>query len=88
MTDIILTIIKFVKSFASFLLPDALFATDIFVGFYDYLDFFLDIVVQANFLVPIPTIFSCFSIIVTFKVVKFTLFISNWLIRSVLEVIP
>ena len=87
MTDIIITIMKFVKSFVSFLVPDALFATDIITNFYKYLDFFLDIIVQVNFLIPVPTIFSCIAIIVTFKVVKFTLFISNWIVRAVLDVI-
>lgn len=88
MTDIICTLIKFVRASWSFLIPDALFQLDFVNNFLEYIDFFLDIIVQVNFLIPLPTIFSCLSIMVSLKIVKLVIFVQNWIIRSVLDVIP
>lgn len=88
MTSIILFLIKFIKGFSSFLLPDKLFAADLFTNFAEYVDFFADFISAANFIIPLPTVFSAFKLIVSFKVIKFTIFAVNWFVRSVLDVIP
>lgn len=88
MTSIILSLIKFIKGFSSFLLPDKLFAADLFTNFAEYIDFFTDFIAAANFIIPLHTVFNALGLIVTFKVVKFTIFVVNWLIRSALDVIP
>lgn len=88
MTDIVVGIIKFMNSIMAFLLPDTLFMTDIFTNFGNYLNTFTDFLIKVNFLIPLPTIFSCLAMMVTIKVTKFTIFIFNWLVRAVLDVIP
>lgn len=88
MTDIILTVINLVKGFITFLIPDALFAADVFTNFWDYINFFIDIIVKVNFLIPVRTIFTCFTIMVSIRIIKFTIFVTNWFIRSVLELLP
>lgn len=88
MTTIIIGLIKGFKGIASFLLPDQIFVSDIFTNFDAYVTWFTDFLVTANFLVPLPTIFDCLEIIVTIKIIKFTIFIANWLARAALDVIP
>lgn len=88
MTNIILSLIKMVKGFGTFLLPDALFNQDIFTNFSLYLDTFTDIVCKVNFLVPLPTLFQCLSIIVALRICKLVIYVQNWLVKAVLDVIP
>lgn len=88
MTDIILSIINFLKSFIWFLLPDVIFVTDVFTNFATYLNYFTDFLIKVNFLVPLPTIFTCLRIMLTIKIVKFGVFMFNWFVRAVLDVIP
>lgn len=88
MTDIILSIVSFLKNSIWFLLPDAIFVTDIFTNFASYLNFFTDFLVKVNFLVPLPTIFMCLRLILTIKIIKFGIFMFNWFVRAVLDVIP
>ena len=88
MTSIILSLIKFIKGFSSFLLPEKLFAEDIFTNFSEYVDFFTDFIAAANFIIPLHTVFQALGLIVVLKVVKFYMFFVNWFIRSVLDVIP
>lgn len=88
MTKIILTLIAAVKGIIGFLLPETIFVADVFANFTRYLDFFVDFLIKVNFLIPLPTIFTCLKIMLTIKVIKFGIFMYNWFIRAVLDVIP
>ena len=88
MTDIILKFIKIFKSMVGFLLPDAIFNLSIFSNFLDTVEWFVDFLVAVNFLVPLPTIFMALKTMVSIKVIKFTIFLGNWLVRRVCDVIP
>lgn len=88
MTGILLKIIKMIRKIMGFLLPASIFAEDIFSNFYNYLDFFVDILIQANFLIPLPTIFHCLEIIIGIKVIKFSIFLTNWLLQAIFDIIP
>lgn len=48
----------------------------------------LDFIVKANFLVPIDTILLLISIKYGFRLIKFTIFIVNWVIRRIADIIP
>lgn len=88
MTKIITTFIKLIIGFSSFLMPDALFAADIFTNFDKFVDYLIDILAQVNFIIPLPDIFSAIAIIVSIDIVKFTIFIFNWIVKRVFDVIP
>lgn len=88
MTKIISSLIKIVVSFSGFLMPDALFAVDIFTNFDKFVDYLIDILAQVNFIIPLPDIFSAIAIIVSIDIVKFTIFIFNWIVKRVFDVIP
>ena len=88
MTGIITKFIKFLSTAVSFLFPDVLFNADIFTNFNNYLNILIDFLADINFLIPLPDIFLAFSIMVTITIVKFTLFITNWIIKRTCDVIP
>ena len=88
MTKIISTFIKIIVNFSSFLIPDALFTADIFANFDYFVDYLIDILAHVNFLIPLQDIFSSIALMVTIDVVKFTIFIFNWVVKRVFDVIP
>ena len=48
----------------------------------------VDFIVKANYLVPIDTILLLISIKYGFRLIKFTIFIINWVIRRIADIIP
>ena len=88
MTGIILKFIKIIVGIVSFLFPDNLFMADVFVNFNSYLEIFIEFLATVNFLIPLPDVFAAFSFMVTITIIKFTLFITNWIIKRVFDVIP
>ena len=88
MTDIIIYFINFFTGAVGFLFPESLFMADVFTNFNYYLETFIEFLATVNFLVPLPDIFRIFSLMVSLTVIKFTLFVSNWLIQIVCELLP
>ena len=88
MTGIIVKFIKVIVGIVSFLFPDNLFMADVFQNFNSYWDTFIDFLAAVNFLIPLPDIMLAFSFMVSITVIKFTLFIVNWVIKRVFDVIP
>ena len=48
----------------------------------------IQFIAQVNFFIPLPTILAIFSIVYGIKLAKFTLFIVNWVIRRIADIIP
>ena len=88
MTNLIINIIEMINNLINFLLPDTLFLVDVFTNFANNLNTFTDFLIAVNFLIPLPTVFTCLGLILTVKIIKFNIFIYNWFIRAVLDVIP
>lgn len=88
MTKIIVSFIKVIKSMVGFLVPDALFQFDFITNLPDYIVYLADVLNKTNFLIPLATIMECIGVMITIKFIKFAIFIYNWIIRSVLDVIP
>lgn len=89
MTKIIIKIIQLITGgLVSFLFPDNLFMGDVFTKFIPYWDTFVDFLAAVNFLVPLPDIMTAFSFMVSLNIIKFTLFIVNWIIKRIFDVIP
>lgn len=45
-------------------------------------------VAESNFILPLPDMVAILSFDIAFRVAKFVLFISNWMIRRAADVIP
>lgn len=88
MTKLLLAFIRLIVGFVSFLFPDNLFMADVFQNFNSYWNTFVDFLATVNFLVPLPDIFTAFSFMVSITIIKFTLFITNWIAKRVFDVIP
>lgn len=88
MTGIIVKFIKVIVGIVSFLFPDNLFMADVFQNFNSYWNTFIDFLAAVNFLIPLPDIMKAFGLMVSLTVIKFTLFIVNWVIKRVFDVIP
>lgn len=88
MTGIIVKFIKIIVGIVSFLFPDNLFMADVFQNFNSYWDIFVDFLATINFLVPLPDIFVAFGLMVSLTIIKFTLFVLNWVVKRVFDVIP
>ena len=88
MTGIIVKFIKIIVGIVSFLFPDNLFMADVFQNFNSYWDTFIDFLAAVNFLIPLPDVMTAFSLMVSITVIKFTLFVMNWVIKRVFDVIP
>lgn len=48
----------------------------------------VDFIKQVNFIVPIDTILLILSIVYGFRLVKFAVFVINWVVRRIADFIP
>lgn len=88
MTDLINSFIDIIVEFAMFFWPEILIEPEIISNIDKYISFAIDLLKQINFLVPVPLIFTVLSIQITLKVGTFALWIVNWIIKRVFDVIP
>lgn len=88
MTELICNFIDFILELSSLILPDIAFATDFFSNFGDYIELGLDLLIKVNFLVPVPLIMSILFIQLMLRIIFIALYVLNWVIRRVFDVIP
>lgn len=88
MTELICNFIDFIIELSSLILPDIAFATDLFSNFGNYIEIGLDLLIKVNFLVPVPLIMSILFIQLMLRIIFIALYILNWVIRRVFDVIP
>lgn len=88
MTNLICGFIRLITKVSVFLLPDVLFNADILLNFDKHFDYMIDILAQVNFFIPLPDIFAAISVMVTIDIVKFTIFIYNWIVKRIFDIIP
>lgn len=69
-------------------LPDDSAMTQILNGVSNGIDFVLDLLQKINFLVPVGLIFSLSMITLVWDIALFALFIANWTIKKIFDVIP
>lgn len=87
MTDFVCSIIEFLgKLLSSF--PSFEMSSDNLNMVSSSLATVLDYVKQANFIIPLPDIMIIIGIDLTIRVSKFLVFIINWIIRRIVDVIP
>lgn len=89
MTELILNFIEFLKNQLLFnLFGELSLGIDLVRNIDIYLSSFLDFLEKVNFLIPLPDMFICLSVTIFLRVAKFVLFVANWIIRRIFDVIP
>lgn len=87
MTDFVCSIIEFVGKLLSGF-PTFDMASSNLSTISSSLNTVLDFINQANFIIPLSDILIIIGIDLTIRVTKFLIFIINWIIRRVVDVIP
>ena len=57
-------------------------------GANDGITFVLDLLIKVNFLVPVPTIMILIGASMVIEVIYFQIFIGNWILRRIFDIIP
>lgn len=88
MTNMIVTFLEFLTGVVDTLVPNLSVDSGILSNIADGLEVIVDFIAQVNFLIPLPTIFMVLSIVFGFRLIKFTIFVVNWVIRRIADIIP
>lgn len=88
MTELINKFIDFVFELLLFVRPDILINADIMINITTYTSYVLDLLKAVNFIIPIPLIYVVLFSMVSLKITLFMLWIVNWVIKRIFDVIP
>lgn len=88
MTELINKFIDFVIELVVFIRPESLIADDIISNIHTLLGYGINILKAVNFMIPVPDIFSIILFMILLKIAYLVLFIINWVIKRVFDVIP
>ena len=68
--------------------PEDSIISQISSGANDGITFVLDLLIKVNFLVPVPTIMILIGASMVVEVIYFQIFIGNWILRRIFDIIP
>lgn len=68
--------------------PEDSIISQISSGANDGITFILDLLIKINFLVPVPTIMILIGASMVIEVIYFQIFIGNWILRRIFDIIP
>ncbi len=88
MTDIIVSVINWIASIVDTVIPSLSLESAHLSSIVDGLELIIEFMAQINFLIPLPTILLVISIVYGFRLVKFSIFAINWVIRRIADLIP
>lgn len=88
MTELICNFIDFILELVSLVYPDISFVWDFLANISSYLDIGLDLLLKINFLIPVPLIMGVLFVQLMLRIAFIALYIINWIIRRVFDVIP
>ena len=88
MTDIIVSVINWIASIVDTVIPSLSLESAHLSSIVDGLEVIIEFMAQINFLIPLPTILLVISIVYGFRLVKFSIFAINWVIRRIADLIP
>ncbi len=88
MTDIIVSVINWMASIVDMVIPSLSLESAHLSNIVDGLEVIIEFMAQINFLIPLPTILLVISIVYGFRLVKFSIFAINWVIRRIADLIP
>lgn len=88
MTELINNFIDFIVELVMFIWPEISIEADLIANMDKYMALGVDLLKKINFLVPLPLIFTCIGIMVVFKIGLFLLWIADWIIKRICDIIP
>lgn len=88
MTQLLINFIDFVIELALFIVPETLLIDDMLSHLGTYMEYGVNILKAVNFLVPVPLIFAAVSLMVLCRISNLIIFVVDWIIRRVFDVIP
>lgn len=87
MTDIAVGFLEMLQSWIG-KLPDLSVDSSVISSMTSAADTVISFIAAANYIVPISTILLILSIVYGFKLLKFSVFIINWVIRRIADFVP
>lgn len=89
MTELIVGFIQFIRDqFIFNLFAEVGLGVELFSNLNTYIPALLDFLAKVNFLIPLRDIFQCLGAVLFVKIGKMTIFVVNWVIRRIFDVIP
>lgn len=88
MTVLICTILNMIAQFLDTSIPAFDFEAATYETIRDSVDAVVNFVLSANFIVPLKDISIIIGIDLAVRLWKFSLFIGNWVVRRVCDIIP
>lgn len=88
MTDFIVTIINIVEHLIMMFIPEVTLAPEILSNLSSVFDTIFDLFNQVNFLIPLTDAFLILTLDIAFRVLLSVVFVGNWVLRRVFDVIP
>lgn len=87
MTDIIVKVLNWMAGLVE-KLPDMSLESSSMSSITSGLEMIINFLAQVNFLVPIDTILLIISIVYGIRLAKFLIFVGNWVLRRIFDLIP
>lgn len=88
MTALICMILSFIKTTLDLNVPVYDLSDSTYETLKNSLTVLCDFVNQVNFLIPLSDIAFLLSIDLALRIFKFALFMANWLVRRIIDIIP
>lgn len=88
MTEFICSVLNFFRDLIVNHFPNLSLESGTLSKVADSFDLVINFIAQINFLVPLPTLLAIFSLVYGIKLAKFAVFLANWLIRRIADIIP
>lgn len=87
MTDLAVSFLGLLESWVM-KLPDLSVDSSVVTSMSSAMDSVVSFIAAANYVVPITTILLILSLVYGFKLVKFSIFAINWVIRRIADFVP
>ena len=88
MTDLLVSFIDFIINLFNRIIPSYDFSSETYTKISDSLPIVVDFLADVNFIIPLGDIVLIMVISCGFKLFKFSLFVGNWLVKRVFDLIP
>lgn len=88
MTDLIISIIELIGGFAKQVFPKTDYMSQVTVNLETGISSLIKWLQMVNFILPLNDIFKMITFIIVITLGGFLLFVLNWIIRRVFDVIP
>lgn len=88
MTDMIVNLLKWLSGLITDYIPAVTLDGGVLGNIADGIAYVLDVVVKANWIFPVPDALLIIGIVFGFSLVKVGIFVVNWVIRRIFDVIP